>query len=39
MSTLSTTCYFRFKDFFRKMFTKWFDFVRKRCSINNVTFY
>ena len=39
MSIMSTTACSRFKHFFRKMFTKRFDFVRKRCSINNVTFY
>ena len=39
MSTMSTTRHFRFKHFFQKMFIKRFDFVRKRCSINNATFY
>ena len=39
MSILSTTRPFRFKHFFRDLFTKWFDFVRKWCSINKVKFY
>ena len=38
MSIVSTTGHFRFRHFFRKMFTKRFDFVRKRCSINKVCF-
>ena len=38
MSIVSTTYLFRFKHFFRNLFTKWFDFVRKRCSINKVDF-